>query len=151
MKVASGLSTAQVVMVLGKIPFFRAFSVAERERLADEASSFRVARPGEVFVRSGQNDHSFYILLSGAVEVCASEQSPAVALTPGDVVGEIGFLAKTPRTRDVKASEASILLCIDQPLMSVLRCEIREKIKDELIRRLLLRFMPEQSSDHSPS
>jgi len=151
MKTASGLSRAQVVMVLGKVPFFRAFSLAERERLAEETASFLVATEGETIMKAGELDASFYILLSGGIEVIADQGKPAVALEPGEVIGEIGFLAQSVRTRSVVAREASILMCIDQPLMKHLRCEMREKIKDELIRRLLQRVLPEQASDHFPS
>ncbi|WP_430461630.1 cyclic nucleotide-binding domain-containing protein [Thalassolituus sp. LLYu03] len=149
MKKAAGLSRGQVMLVLGKIPFFRSFSPDERERLADESDGFRIAAAGEYVMRAGQSERSFYILLSGGLQVSGGTQGTVLALSPGEVVGEIGFLSGQARTRDVRATEASILLCIDQDLMARMKAEVREKIKDQLILRLLERLLPAKSASEA--
>jgi CRP/FNR family cyclic AMP-dependent transcriptional regulator len=141
MRTASTLSRSQVRMVLSKIPFFREFSSEERERVADEQGGFHIARHGEFIIRQGSQERAFYILLSGACCVRnEGSDSDLARLKPGDVFGEIGFLSEQARTSHVIAEEPSILLRIDLALMSRFRPEVREKIKDQLILRLLERL-----------
>jgi CRP/FNR family cyclic AMP-dependent transcriptional regulator len=142
MKKTAGLSHAHIEMVLQKIPFFRGFMPGERERLATEQDSFVIARPKEMIVLKGSMERSFYILLSGVVEVMHAEgKKPIFEITPGEFFGEISFLSETPRTSNVRAQDVCILMRIDQQLMSRLRPEIREKIKDQLIVKLVQRIL----------
>lgn len=143
MKRTAGFSHAHLLMVLQKIPFFRAFSNDERERLADRQDSFVIARKLEMVVRKGSMEKAFYILLSGTASVVNDEGEVIVTLTPGEVFGEISFLTETPRTSCVRSEEISILMRIDQRLMSCLRAEMREKIKDQLINKLVARILLE--------
>ena len=121
MKKTAGFSHSHLLMVLQKIPFFKAFLLDERERLADQQDSFVIARSSEIIVRKGSIERSFYILLSGTVSVINEEGSAIVELMPGDVFGEISFLAEIPRTTSVRAEEVCILMRIDQALMSCLQ------------------------------
>lgn len=142
MKKTAGLSHAHIQMVLQKIPFFRDFMPDERERLASEQDSFVIARPKEVIVVKGSMERAFYILLSGSVEVMDDAgENPIVELSPGEFFGEITFLTDIPRTSNVRAKEVCILMRIDQQLMSRLRAEMREKIKDQLIAKLVGRIV----------
>lgn len=142
MKQTAGLSHSHIQMVLQKIPFFRGFVPEERELIANDQDSFVVARPGEMIVLKGSMDRSFYILLSGVVEVMDGKgETPILELSPGDFFGEISFLSETPRTSGVRAQNVCILLRIDQQLMGRLRAEIREKIKDQLINKLVSRIL----------
>lgn len=142
MRTASSLSRSQVQMVLSKIPFFREFTVEERERVASEQSNFHIAREEEFIIRQGSREHAFYILLSGSAKVCLGDDLQLVAeLEPGDTFGEIGFLSEQPRTSHVIAEQASILLRVDRALMTRFNAEVREKIKDQLIACLLERLL----------
>ncbi|MFT4763290.1 MAG: CRP/FNR family cyclic AMP-dependent transcriptional regulator [Oleispira sp.] len=142
MKKTAGLSHAHIQMVLQKIPFFRNCMPDERERLATEQDSFVVARPKESIVLKGSMERSFYIILSGTVEVMDCEgNKPIFELTPGEFFGEISFLSETPRTSNVRAQDICILMRIDQQLMARLRAETREKIKDQLINKLVKRIL----------
>jgi len=144
MRTANTLSRAQVQLVLGKIPFFRDFSSDERERVADEQNSFHIAREGEFIIRQGTQERAFYLLLSGSCEIRVDGQDLVVALLePGDVFGEIGFLSEQPRTSHIVACQPSILMRVDQALMTRFKAEIREKIKDQLIKKLLQRIDPQ--------
>ncbi|MCD8523388.1 MAG: cyclic nucleotide-binding domain-containing protein [Saccharospirillaceae bacterium] len=147
MKKASSLSRNQVIMVLGKIPFFRAFTLEERERMADEQGHFHVALSDEYIIRQGSCEHAFYILLSGGVHVEKEDvESVITRLIPGDVFGEIGFLADETRTSHVIADEPSIVLRIDRVFMARQKPEVREKIKDQLIALLIRRLLDQQGS-----
>lgn len=149
MKKASSLSRNQVIMVLGKIPFFRAFSPDERERMADEQGHFHIATAGEYIIRQGSQEHAFYILLSGCVRVEKDGVSGVITrLIPGDVFGEVGFLADENRTSHVIADEPSIVLRVDRVLMARQKAEVREKIKDQLIALLIRRLLEQQHPHH---
>lgn len=142
MKKTAGLSHAHIQMVLQKIPFFRSFMPDERERLANEQDSFVIARPSEMIVQKGSMERSFYILLSGVVEILdGPDKKPIFELNPGEFFGEISFLSETPRTSCVRAQDVCILMRIDQQLMSRLRADMREKIKDQLIDKLVQRIL----------
>jgi len=142
MKKTAGISHGHIQMILQKIPFFRDFNPDERERLANEQDSFVIARPKEVIVKKGSMERAFYILLSGTVEILdEQEQAPILELSPGQVFGEITFLTEVPRTSSVRAQDICILMRIDQGLMSCLRAEMREKIKDQLIDKLVKRIL----------
>lgn len=141
MKKTAGFSHAHLLMVLQKIPFFRQFVADERERLANQQDSFVIARPQEMIVRKGSIERAFYILLSGSVSVISDDNDVVVTLTPGEVFGEISFLTETPRTSCVRSEEVCILMRIDQGLMVCLPAEIREKIKDQLIQKLVDRIL----------
>lgn len=144
MKKTAGLSHAHIQMILQKIPFFRDFNPDERERLANEQDSFVIARPKEQIVIKGSLERAFYILLSGTVEVmCRADDEPILELNPGEFFGEISFLTETARTSSVRAKDVCILMRIDQQLMGHLRAEMREKIKDQLIDKLVKRILAE--------
>lgn len=142
MKKSAGLSHAHIQMVLQKIPFFRDFLPDERERLANEQDSFVIARPKEMIVVKDSNEKAFYILLSGTVEVLdSSDEEVLLTLSPGEFFGEISFLTDTPRTSSVRAQDICILMRIDQQLMARVKAEMREKIKDQLIAKLVKRIL----------
>ena len=144
MQKSASLSLSHAQMILSKIPFFREFTPSERERMAENQTAFVIARPKEMIVHKGDEGRSFYILLSGTASVLcpnSSEENELVALEPGDIFGEIAFLSNSPRTTDVRASEVCILMMIDRAMMAGLRVDIREKIKDQLIHKLVQRIL----------
>ena len=142
MKKTAGLSHAHIQMILNKVPFFREFNQDEKERVAGQQSSFLVAKPKEKIVTLGSMDRAFFLLLSGNANVMKGDTNQVlVVLEPGEVFGEVTFLTETPRTSDVIADGVCILLRIDQALMTHYRAEIREKIKDQLIAKLVQRVL----------
>ena len=142
MKKTAGMSQAHLQMVLNKIPFFRAFGQDELEKVAEQQSGFLIARPKEKIVVKGSMERAFYIILSGNAHVMDdTSKKVLITLEPGQVFGEITFLTETPRTSDVLADDVCIMLRIDQALMTRFRAEIREKIKDQLIAKLVSRIL----------
>lgn len=81
---------------LKRLGFFRGFNDAEIWGLV-RASNWQTYRSGEHIIREGDIDDSFYILLSGVVEIEKDGQK-VDTLKEGDCFGEMGFLAKTERT-----------------------------------------------------
>ena len=89
--------------VIGQIEFFKEFSVEEVERVL-EAGSWVKAEPGDRIITEGDDDLYLYILLKGQVNVIKNRRILAV-LDAGDSFGEIGALARSPRTAHVVAKE----------------------------------------------
>ncbi|MBW2624518.1 MAG: cyclic nucleotide-binding domain-containing protein [Deltaproteobacteria bacterium] len=89
--------------VIGQIEFFKDFSTEEVEGVI-EAGSWVKAEPGERIITEGDDDLYLYILLKGQVNVVKNRSVLAV-LQAGDSFGEIGALARSPRTAHVVAKE----------------------------------------------
>ena len=93
---------------LQRLGFFRGFNDAELWGLV-RASNWQSYVPGQVIIREGDIDHSFYILLSGVVTVEKNGQV-VDSLKEGDCFGEMGFLSRTQRTASVIAkTDTSII------------------------------------------
>jgi len=68
-------------------------------------------KPGHTLIREGQPTDSFFIVMTGNVQVTRSGK-PAARLGPGEFVGEIGMLDRGPATATVTADgpvEAMVL------------------------------------------
>lgn len=86
---------------LARVPLFSGCGKRELYFLAfrmDEAS----LTPGQVVIHEGQPAETFYILVSGNVEV-TRQGKKAARLGPGDFFGEISMLTGGPATATVTA------------------------------------------------
>jgi CRP-like cAMP-binding protein len=69
---------------------------------------------GEVFIRDGDFDESIYLIESGQVEVERGGITVGT-IEAGDVVGEIAFIDRRPRTATVQTCCTCVLLRVDRP------------------------------------
>ena len=76
------------------------------------ACDWRQYKKGEYIIQEGDEDHSFYILLSGIVSVEKNELS-IDHLQAGDCFGEMGYLTKTKRTASVRSSSDVSLIQVN--------------------------------------
>ena len=139
MKRINNLSRGKILMILNKVPFFKDFTSHERERVVDNKATFFVANEGEYIIEQGTLDTAFYILMSGSARVSLEGKDDQVLakMGPGDFFGEIAFLENSARTTNVIANELCIMLRVDRRLLGTLSAEIREKFKDQIIRKLV--------------
>ena len=141
MQKISKIDPGRILLILNKLPFFKAFSPNDRKLLTTYENQFLVYGKDEPIIVEGGLESSFYILISGIVRVTVGKPPIELAkLNPGDFFGEVSFLTDRPRTTNVVADDISIVLMIDQKLMMSLKAEIREKIKDNIIDKLLHRL-----------
>ncbi|MCP5336035.1 MAG: cyclic nucleotide-binding domain-containing protein [Oceanospirillaceae bacterium] len=146
MKKVTTMTRGKMLIILNKVPFFKDFTPYERERVVDNDAGFFVAEANEYIIEQGTLDTAFYILLSGGADVKLGDNETSVArIVPGDFFGEIAFLRNTPRTSHVVASETAILLRVDRRLLGALSADIREKIKDKIIDKLLMMLATAQA------
>ena len=93
---------------LNQLGFFRGFSDAEIWGLV-RASNWQSYVPGETIIQEGDVDNSFYIILSGVVNIEKNGQH-VDSLQQGCCFGEMGFIANTERTASVLAkTDVSII------------------------------------------
>jgi hypothetical protein len=73
------------------------------------------ATPGQMLLRRGQGESDLYLILEGAVEVSEIRRGGREVLATlgaGQIFGEGGFFARTPRSADVTAIVATKLLML---------------------------------------
>ena len=131
----------RMLNIIDRIPFFRNFSMQEKNRMVCLSSHFVLFQKGEYLIKEGDMDSTFFILLSGTVSVVKGEHLYTIArLTPGDFFGEISFITKTPRTAHVVADETVLVIKVNKEMLDTLGPSIRDKIKDNIIIRLAERI-----------
>src|SRR5215208_2200499 len=83
----------------------------------------RLYEPGQLAVRRGEVDRSFFIISRGLFEVVVPSEGPkrVRVLEPGDLFGEVGFFDGLPRSADVVAVEESEALVLTQAAFQRLR------------------------------
>ena len=91
--------------------FFESFSDVDIWELM-RACDWRQYKKGEYIIQEGDEDHSFYILLSGIVSVEKNELN-IEHLQAGDCFGEMGYLTKTKRTASVRSSSDVSLIQVN--------------------------------------
>lgn len=131
-----------VMNIINKLDVFDRFTEKEKKALVKQNNHFAVYKNDEALIQEGDNEGSFFVLISGTVRVTKRNLSLNIAdLQPGDSFGEISFLTETPRTASVVANENDVIvLKIDKEILGKLDVNIREKIKDKIIEKLIERL-----------
>ncbi|MFT7686857.1 MAG: CRP/FNR family cyclic AMP-dependent transcriptional regulator [Candidatus Azotimanducaceae bacterium] len=141
MKRLEPITSSKALDILNKVHFFNVFNSQEKDILTGFHSHFFLVKKGEAIIRQGGQDRSFYILLSGRVNVVHKDLSKALAtLVPGDFFGEVSFLTERVRTTSIFSSEDCIVFEIDRATLTYLDIAIREKLKDNIIKVLVNRL-----------
>lgn len=91
---------------------------------------------GQVICKENDPGDSFYIILSGAVEVLSQKADQYIAtLHEGEFFGEISLLLGTPRTATVRTMEDSILFVVERHDLQKLLVE-QPKLADRIAQKL---------------
>ena len=92
------------------------FSLAEESSLEEAAQKAAITtyKDGAMIIKQGELGNDLHVIVRGRVQVPlgarAEQQNATVDLGPGHVVGEMGFLTNTPRTRNVVAVDEVVTL-----------------------------------------
>ncbi|MEL7332665.1 MAG: cyclic nucleotide-binding domain-containing protein [Cyanobacteria bacterium J06560_2] len=97
-------------------------------------------KPGEVLCKEGDPGSSFYIVLSGAVEVYLEQLDQKVVATRGvgEFFGEMSLLLDAPRSASIRAIEETLLFVVERSnLQTILQRhpELADHISAELSER----------------
>jgi HEAT repeat protein len=101
----TSMSAIERVLVLRQIPLFSALSPADLHRLTDIAEE-RTYADGDVIAAEGELGDELHIIVSGTVKVVRSEPGDDAVVArrgPGDVVGEMSIITRTPRVASLVA------------------------------------------------
>lgn len=96
---------------LKNIGFLKGFTDSDIWELV-RASNWQTYPAGATIIKEGELDDSFYILLSGVVNINKSGQHIG-NLQDGDCFGEMGYLSQTQRTATVKAKTEVALIKVN--------------------------------------
>ncbi len=124
--------------LLRKVSYFQQCSDVELRQVIEKGYRKKLAS-GEIICRENDPGDSFYIILSGAVEVVVESISQQVAIrTCGEFIGEMSLLMGSPRTATLRTVEETILFVVDRDnLQSLLQKNqnLADKIAEELSKR----------------
>jgi MFS family permease len=112
-KVDEGLGAqADIIERLREVTMLRPLPVSTIEHLARNVREESV-EPGETVIEQGHVGESFYVIVTGEVEV-RENGSLLRVLSDGDSFGEIALLRKVPRTMTVRARTPLALYALDR-------------------------------------
>ncbi|MBF0099398.1 MAG: cyclic nucleotide-binding domain-containing protein [Desulfobacterales bacterium] len=143
MKPAENIDLEKIWTTIKQLDFFDNFLRSEKQRILEFHSHFIMYEKDETIIQEGLNDNAFYILLAGSVSITknmGNQQVEIAQIQPGDIFGEISFLTNTLRTSNVISNEKSLVIMVDKLFLEKLTPEIREKLKDRIIEKLINRL-----------
>ncbi len=124
--------------LLRKVSYFQQCGDVELRQVIEKGYRKKLAS-GEIICRDNDPGDSFYIILSGAVEVFVESINQQVAVrSSGEFIGEMSLLMGTPRTATLRTLEETILFVVDRDnLQSLLQKhgDLADKIAEELSQR----------------
>ncbi|PCI60292.1 MAG: hypothetical protein COB35_09780 [Gammaproteobacteria bacterium] len=141
--------------IIARISLFDTLSSGEKKILAQNNTLIVTFNANENLLTVGASDTSFFVILSGKVNIIKNDIIINV-VDPGSFVGEVGFICGEPRTATVTAITPVIAMHVNQQNFASLPMTVREKIKDGIISGLvnrvncqnerLLQFMTQNNS-----
>jgi len=102
----------EVVGMLQIKPMFKFFKKNDLEELIKSGKILRYAE-GDTIITEGEYSQDFFIVISGCVNVNATEESKNVficTIGEGEIFGEAGIFSKVKRTASVMASEGTVIV-----------------------------------------
>ena len=93
---------------LTAIPLFSHLSEAEAKRLATFASETSIAE-GQILMKEGDYSTELIAIEEGTADVIQNGNRIA-SVGPGDLIGEMGLLAREPRNADVVATSPMLVI-----------------------------------------
>ena len=135
------ISKLKLLEIIGRINFFKGFTIAQRELLLQKSKVYN-CKPNQ-FVQSELDHNShFYIVLSGEVEILKQGGSQALGIIKaGQFIGEGSFIKKRPKSATAKALNEVIVLCMDQDTLHGLPHALKDKFKDAVIEGMAERIV----------
>jgi CRP-like cAMP-binding protein len=89
----------ELVSSLARLGIFRDFSTAELRSVAQRLDIVTF-RAGELIIRTGQENNSFYIIVEGEAAVSIDDEQRGI-LVRGSFFGEVSALLGEPATADI--------------------------------------------------
>ncbi|MFP6746489.1 MAG: cyclic nucleotide-binding domain-containing protein [Alphaproteobacteria bacterium] len=105
------------------VPLFEDLSYDEARRFLKDATTMAL-RAGDRLARAGDMGDEAYLLLSGGIEIRDRQSSVLARFAKGAVVGEMAYLAATPRTADIViTNDAEVLVLTKEMFKKIMQKE----------------------------
>lgn len=134
----------KIIQLLNRLEFFKDFNDTDLTLLVEGKGMIVLAEEGEYVIKEGTVDPTLYIPLSGTLEVRitnkAGKEIPIATIAPGETIGEAAFLTDQPRSASVIALKQTVLFRCSRSALKNLAATSREKIKDQIILKLIERL-----------
>ncbi len=124
--------------ILAQIDFFSSFFPGEIEQILAKGDWIKAAS-GQTLIDEGADDAYLYVLVRGLVNVVKNGKVLA-QLEAGDSFGEIGALARTPRTATVRAHGECYCLRFGPRQIDSLPTDVQLKLVKTLLYSLASRL-----------
>ena len=124
-KQAKEVTEQERFSMVRKLEFFREFTYPEVWEVLN-ASKWETHDKGESIIVEGEIDDSFFIIVSGEVNV-TKDGKMLGRLKEGDCFGEMGYLSKTERTATVVSDNGVAVMRINSTLIdqASMECQLR--------------------------
>ncbi|MBF0142785.1 MAG: cyclic nucleotide-binding domain-containing protein [Magnetococcales bacterium] len=135
------------LLIIDQIRFFGGLTAEEKAMIAElDLKIFRY-KIHSLIIREKETDNHLFFLIKGTATVAGGDKKPLAILQPGEVFGEVSFLAPNkPRTADVIANSEVIVMRVGKEAFQTLDPELRDKLKDKLISVLVDRLVGRENS-----
>ncbi|WP_114417985.1 cyclic nucleotide-binding domain-containing protein [Marinospirillum perlucidum] len=134
----------KIMQLLSRLEFFKDFPETDKQLLVEGKGMIVLAEEGEYVIKQGSVDPTLYIPLSGELDVRvtneAGKEVRIASIPPGETVGEVAFLTDSPRTASVVATRQTVLFRCSRVALKSMAPSAREKIKDQIILKLIERL-----------
>lgn len=123
------------------IEMFQNFTEEERKTFSEMEHSMLGFNEGDVIIKEGDQCSSLFLLVTGKVKITKEGVGNVLSeLKPGDIFGEMSFFTKKPRHSSVIAAERVMTIKMNDSFFRKVTPEIRDKIKNYIIERLISRL-----------
>ena len=134
----------RIIGILKKLPLFAGLHDDEFTHLCDLCSGKSYLSQSFIF-KQGDHSRSLFILLSGNIEISIKEAGVVYEASPGDLIGEIGFMTQELRTAstmamndcvvmEISKSDYNLLLGQHPRICAIMMQHIAEHLAQHLLR-----------------
>ncbi len=131
-------TTSDLSTLLRRITYFESCTDTELRSLIEQGYRKRFAS-GQIVFKENDPGESFYIILSGQVEIFSEKKGTSISLLKaGEFFGEISLLTGMPRPSTVRALEETSLFIVDRTALQKLLKDhkgLAEQIAQRLVER----------------
>ncbi|MEA5594189.1 mechanosensitive ion channel domain-containing protein [Rivularia sp. UHCC 0363] len=134
----SNLRTQSLRDLLSQISYFQSCTPRQIRELIEQGYR-QILQPEQVICREGDPGNSFYVILSGSVEIYSEKLGKHIVNRhAGEFIGEMALLMGIPRSASIRTNEQTTLFVVDHTNLQKLLShhpELADQISAELATR----------------
>jgi len=125
------ITRLRLLEIVSRVALFKPFSIEQRELFLDHAKCYQ-CKSGQFVQKEGEQNADFFLVLAGQVEVSKHGKSLGT-IEAGQFIGESSFIHHRPKSASARATQDSIVLCMDKDSLKGLPIGVKDKFKDAII------------------